>query len=173
MITSSPNQPDHEMPAAIVTTEERHNLIATALEGVSEGKSLSEIANETGIKPKTLNAWLLSDVPEKYRPVQQQGLISRIVDADEILEDAPNHLAVARAREMCRFRRWDAERRLPTLFAPRQEITGPGGGPIVVDSLERARRYAFLRSHVERDPIDVEPVAVQHEKQALTELSTE
>jgi hypothetical protein len=132
---------------------ERHAIIAQALEQLVEGKSVREIAEAVQMPRSTLQSWLLGEVPEQYRAIQQQGLISRIVEADEEIDGAPSHLALARAREKARFARWDAERRLKHLFGPSQEISGPGGGPIQLDNLERARRFAFLQAIAADAPI--------------------
>lgn len=135
----------------------RHATIAKALEQLLEGKSISQIADALQVKRSTLHSWLLGQVPEKYKHIQEQGLIARIVAADEDIDNATSHLDVARAREKARFARWDAERRLSNLFAPRQEISGPGGGPIPLqlDNHERARRGAFIRALVD-EPQDAE-----------------
>jgi uncharacterized protein (DUF2249 family) len=134
----------NDLPVPI--TEERHAAIVQSLEGLHQGKSLRQIAEELAIPYSTLRIWLLAEVPEKYRAAQQQALLARIAEADEELETADSHLAVARADRVCKYARWDAEHRLPTLFATRSEVSGPGGGPIQLDNGERARRAAFLRS---------------------------
>ena len=48
--------------------------------------------------------------------------MNRIADADTLLETAENAVDIARAREIAKFARWDAERRLK-LFQPKQEQT--------------------------------------------------
>lgn len=137
----------------------REEKIARALAGIEQGKTLAEIGQEFGVSLSAVHQFLLGNVPEKYRALQERGLIARITEADEKLENASNHLEVARAREIAKFRRWDAERRLKSLFAPSQEVTGPGGGPIQLDNMERARRSAFLRTLDQAEPIDLEPIA--------------
>lgn len=81
----------------------------------------------------------------------------RVIEADSELDDAPNHIAIARAREKCKFTRWDLERRVKRLFAPSAEVTGPGGGPIQLDSMERAKRLAFANELSGRQVIDITP----------------
>jgi uncharacterized protein (DUF2249 family) len=157
------------MSSSVTKTNPRHERIASMLEAIEDGQSLAQLAEVHGITPQAISSFLLSNVPEQYKALQERGLIQRIVDADTTLEGASSHLDVARAREVCRFTRWDAERRLPHMFATRSEISGPGGGPIALTSFERAQRFAFLK----REAIDVEPDAVQHEERSLTELSPE
>jgi predicted transcriptional regulator len=158
---------------ALTPYEQRQAKIAGLLESIEDGKSLAEIAAEHGVSPQAISAFLLSNCGEKYKRIQEIGLIKRIVDADQKLEDASSHIEIARADRVCRYARWDAERRLPHMFATRSEISGPGGGPIELSHLERARRFAFLRAQAELETIDVMPDAVQHEERSLTELSTE
>jgi hypothetical protein len=136
-----------------ITVDQRHELIAQTLELIREGKSFDDASQQLGIARSTLNHWLLSTVPEKYREAQESGIIARITNAGEKLEDAKSHLDVARAREIAKFWQWIAERRLPA-FAPKQEIGAPGEFK-ALDSLERARRVTFLRS---LDVIDAEVV---------------
>lgn len=137
-----------------VPTDERHAAIASALSKIQEGKSLRAIAADHGIAVSTLHRWLLGEVPDEYRYLQQQGLIARVVDADAELDAARDHVAVAKAREAARFFRWDLERRLPALFGPKQEVTGPGGGPLqVMDVSELARRIAYLTAAARLDSV--------------------
>lgn len=140
-----------------VTQEERHRIIVDALQALETGSSLRDIAKSINMAYATLRVWLLDDIPNEYKPAQRRALLTRIAESDEELETASDHVAIARARERCKFTRWDAERRLPTMFSPRQEITGPGGGPIQLDNLERARRIAYINSTV----IDAEIVSTQ------------
>lgn len=135
--------------------QERTARIANALAAIEEGRTLTEIAEGLGVTPQAISAFLLSNVPEEYRALQERGLIARIVEADQKLENASSHLEVARTREIAKFRRWDAERRLKHLFGPSQEIGAPGAFK-PLDNLERARRYAYLKAVVEREPIDAE-----------------
>lgn len=138
--------------------------MAAAVEEIIHGASLRECAAKHGIGHATLRRWLLAAVPERYREIQREGLLARIVEADEALEIATSHLEVSRARERCRFARFDAERLMPDRWAPRHEVSGPGGGPITVqrmDPLERARRSMFVRALAQEslEPQEAEIVA--------------
>lgn len=136
-----------------LTTDQRHEIIAAALEQVRIGKSFAEISELLGIPARTLNHWMLSLVPDKYREAQHSGITSKILEAGEDLEAANSHLRVARARELAKFWQWIAERRVPA-FMPKQEVGTPGEFQ-ALDGLERARRVTFLRS---LDAIDAEVV---------------
>jgi hypothetical protein len=154
--TSSPSPPEPRK-----TAEERHDLIVQTLDLIRNGKTFAEASEQLGVPRSTLNLWLLTSVPEKYREAQEAGVIGKLTKAGESIEDACSHLEVTRARETARFWQWVAERRLPS-FAQKSEISGPGGGPIQLEAvppLELARRVAFLHELVTRrngEPIDVE-----------------
>ena len=146
-------------PAAL-TSEQRDEIIAKAVEALAAGKSLAEIGSEHGVPKRTIHLWLMRETGEKYREIQEAGLIARVLIADEELEAARDHVSISRARERCRFYRWDLERRVKRLFSPSTEVSGPGGGPIQYDVDELARRYAFIKamSSPRADPIDVETI---------------
>jgi transposase-like protein len=147
---------------ARATTEERERIVAAAIaEMLESGATLRQIAEKHGVPHSTLSRWLLSDAPAEYRDAQTSALLTRVVEADQALAAATTHIEINRAQAQCRFARQDLERRRPQMYGPRisQEISGPGGGPIVVmDDLERARRLAYVQSLV-RPAIDVTPIA--------------
>lgn len=111
--------------------------IGEALKRLAAGDSLRAIADDLGVSHQAVRVLLLDEVPEEYRTYQRQSLIARIVEADQQLEDAATPIAIARARELCRFARWDAERRLPNLFG--QQTRVEFGGMITLDRAERLR----------------------------------
>jgi transcriptional regulator with XRE-family HTH domain len=115
--------PQPAVGALSIPLEDRHRLLGQALKAHAQGNSLRTIAEHIGVTHGTIRRWLLSEVPQEYKSAQEAGLIARIVDVDEELELAEDPLSIARAREAARFARWDAERRLPHLFGPKQEVT--------------------------------------------------
>lgn len=100
----------------------KDQAIAQALARHEAGESLRDIAPSLGISHVRLRAILLGEVPDQYKAAQSDALVMRIAEADEALEIAPDALNIARAREIAKFARWDAERRLPHLFGQRQEV---------------------------------------------------
>lgn len=140
-----------------ITQDEQRALIAQCLELIRNGKSFTEASQELGINARTLNAWLLAILPEKYKQAQREGVVAKMLDLAENLENADSHLRVSRTRETLKFWQWIAERRLPE-FAPKQEISGPGGGPIVIsDNLERARRFTYLAGVIDVESSPASP----------------
>ena len=101
--------------------------------------------------------WMLDEAPEQYRIAQRSALIQRIVEADIGLEDAATPLDIARAREVARFSRWDAERRLPQLFGDKQGAQ-TGNITVVIRTLSGQETTVTI-GQGERQ-IDAEPVLV-------------
>ncbi len=110
----------------VIPADQHLAAVASAAQRIANGEHLKTIAAEIGVTPQAIGQWLLDELPEQYRVAQRRGLIRRIIDADKALDDAADPLSLARAREVARFARWDAERRLPALFGPKQEVTHVG-----------------------------------------------
>lgn len=96
--------------------------IGEALKRLAAGDSVRAIADDLGVSHQAVRVLLLDEVPDEYRVFQRRSLIARIVEADQQLEEATTPIAIARARELCRFARWDAERRLPHMFGQQTRI---------------------------------------------------
>lgn len=122
----------------LLPPEQRLQAIANAAQRIALGEPLKDIAADIGITLQALSLWLLDECPAEYEVAKRRGLIQRIVNADHDLATACNPLEVARAREQCRFARWDAERRLPKLFGQQTHITVEHVGDLA-ERLRRAR----------------------------------
>lgn len=107
----------------VIPPEQRAAAIERAHKRVENGEFLKDIAADIGVTHQALSLWLLDDLGPQYAVAQRRGLIQRIVNADQGIEDARDPLALARAREAARFARWDAERRLPKLFGQQTHVT--------------------------------------------------
>jgi len=105
------------------TLEERHDLVKQALQRYQGGELLENVANDIGVHKSTLYAWMLNEVPDQYKLVQKDALITRLAETYEKIESAKDQLDLARARELRRSAQWDAERRLSKLFAQKQEVS--------------------------------------------------
>ncbi len=112
--------------------------IGEALKRLAAGDSVRAIADDLGVTHQAIRVLLLDEVPDEYRVFQRRSLIARIVEADQQLEEAATPIAIVRARELCRFARWDAERRLPHMFGQQTRIE-VGVAPDLADALRRAR----------------------------------
>lgn len=108
---------------------------------------LNEAAKALQIPAITLRSWMLDEAPKNYEHAVKGAILLRVAAAENEIDEADSVLSVARAREKMRFNQWVAERRLPHLFAPRQELTGAGGAPLaILDVGEASRRLAYIRA---------------------------
>lgn len=140
------------------TADEKSDIIAKALEKMDEGWTLNQCAEDAGILHGTLRRWMMSEAPDRYKVAQTNGLMQRIIEADDRLDNAGSYLEITRADKQAKYARWDAERRAPRLFAPRQELTGAGGEALIpVDLSEAARKLAFVMAMGGVKIIDVTP----------------
>lgn len=114
--------------------------VGEILNRLAAGDSVRAVADDMGVSHQAIRMLLLSEAPERYREAQQRGLIAQIADATQQLQEADNPIAIARARELCRFSRWDAERRLPHLFGQQSRLTvetGPDLGELLREARKR------------------------------------
>jgi hypothetical protein len=139
----------------------KDEVIARALGDLDSGMSIRQIADARGIAKSSIHEWMLSIGAARYDSIKTRGLVRRFVEAQESLEAATSHIEIAKYDRVCKYRAFELERRVRS-FAPKQEVTGAGGGPIVLDDLERARRLVFLQNVV-----DVEPVVAESPEQRL------
>lgn len=87
------------------------------------GTSIQVLAAEYQTSRMTIYRWMMNGQSDKqYEALITDGLIKRIADADEDLENASTPYDIARARERARFARMDFERRRPLLYGPKQHI---------------------------------------------------
>lgn len=144
---------------------DRHEPIAKALELIRKGESIRAIAVQLGIPKSTLHRWLLDPtIPEEYREVQKDGMLQRVVDADQELEDAASPAEITKRAHICKNVRWDIERRLQG-FQTKTEVTGANGSPLIPDTTELARRLAYLNASLARkEPIDVVPITPERQQ---------
>jgi transcriptional regulator with XRE-family HTH domain len=106
----------------------------------ANGESMQTLAAEHGVNRTTIYRWMLSEQGDKHAETVTQVLINRVAEADHRLEVAEDVCNIARAREMARFARMDLERRRPTLYGQRQQIThdiGPDLGNMLRDARKR------------------------------------
>lgn len=123
---------------AVLDPAAKRAAIEQAADRIERGELLQTIATEIGVTIQCLSKWLLDDLPERYHAAQRVGLIARVTQADHNLAVADSPIELSRAREQCRFSRWDAERRLPRLFGQQHHLTVELVGDLG-DRLRRAR----------------------------------
>lgn len=107
---------------------------------------LRAVGRELGVSHEIVRRWMLDELGPEYATLQRQALIARVAESDAMLEDAETMVDIARANAICRYSRWDAERRLPAMFGQQTKVTidvAPG----LADRLRQARsRVSALES---------------------------
>jgi DNA-binding phage protein len=117
--------------------EEKQDVVAEAIHAlIHSDLGIPDIAEKHGVSRGTIYNWMLGELgPSKYQDLVTRALVARVRRADELLEAASDPLNIARAREMARFARMDLERRRPSLYGQKQEVTH-----VVNDLGDRLRR---------------------------------
>lgn len=121
-----PGQPEGPRVTLPRHSPASHEAIAAAVKQYAEGCNLSDIAKQHGVSKQAVRMWLLNEVPDQYKEAQTLGLLQRVTDADEGIDEARRTrdvIVLACAREQARFARMDLERRRPHLYGPKQETT--------------------------------------------------
>lgn len=142
------------MSLARVTGEERKEIVSKAVELIEAGETIKAAAQKLGVHPSTLHGWILSEEAERWPEIRDRGIVQRIIDADDELENAKDPVAVSKAREKCKNVRWDAQRLLKR-FSDKQDITATVTHKEIPLS-EAARRLAFIMAS--GNPIDAEMI---------------
>lgn len=89
---------------------------------VSGESTTTELAAEFGVRSKqTIYNWILAGLGDKaYHEQITRALVNRIAEADQMMLDAEDAVAVTKAREFMKFARMDFERRRPALYGAKQ-----------------------------------------------------
>ena len=142
------------------------------LECMAAGKSLLDLCEKPGMPDRaTVSRWLLADIDgfrAKYAQARDVGLdvmadeVLRIADSkpDKLESGGVDAAAVGSNRLRFDARRWYLSKLAPKRYGDRitTEITGPDGGPVLIDDAARAARLAALVDAVKaRKPDPDEP----------------
>lgn len=162
--------PETREQKAEAMARKRISSLSNAFQLMEAGLSLTETAKELGVPRNTLRVWMIDANKPEYAEAQKSAILHRLVETEFGIEEAQGAMDVARARESMRFNQWIAERRLPHLFAPRQELTGAGGAPLaILDVDEAARRLAYIRAANQAiDATPADPVTTTYSVEAST-----
>jgi hypothetical protein len=91
------------------------------------GEAIDTLCARLGVSQRTLMLRLqrfwLTATGQEYEALITQALAHRVAEADWELSQANTKVSVARTMALARFARVDFERRRPSLYGPKQEIT--------------------------------------------------
>lgn len=102
---------------------ERAGIVLDALNRLDDGETTDQIALRHNIEGRTLRSWLLVDCPAEADHQRARYIANQLQSAVEEIESATDKIPLARGRERFRAWAWLAERRLPHLFAQKQEVS--------------------------------------------------
>jgi hypothetical protein len=126
------------MPKAKPTTALTKADIPTIIQRYINGESIQAIAKDAQVARNTIYQWMHGIGDARYPELVTQAMIARMALADHQLDTAQSHEDIARAREACKFTRWDLERRRPRTWGVRAEITMTGPAAIYLGLAEPA-----------------------------------
>lgn len=87
------------------------------------GESIGSIAADARKTRQAIYDWMHCQGEAEWQQQKRQALVTRLANADHDLATAATQLDLARAREECKFTRWDLERRWHSQFGPKQEVS--------------------------------------------------
>jgi len=74
------------------------------------GESGVDIARSFGVTRQALSLYMLRHAEDQWRDVQVAKALTRLEQAEDAMEGAPDMLALSRAREQARSAQWQLER---------------------------------------------------------------
>lgn len=112
------------MPETLPALTSSHPTAVLAQRWVN-GELIATMAAEHGVTPQAIYAriqkWAMSSQGDvDYAALKEAVQVNKIIESDEELKNARDQVEIARARERCKFARWDAERRCPKTFGLKQ-----------------------------------------------------
>ena len=109
--------------AVTIPHQDRARIVQDALNRLDRGETTDNIAKSHKVEPRTLRAWLLVDCPQEADHQRARCIAENLQNELENIASATEQIPLARARDGFKAWSWIAERRLPHLFAPKQDVT--------------------------------------------------
>lgn len=123
-----PALPAKYNPIKALPETEKATLLDAILSHYEAGTSIYKLAETLGVDNATLYRQLIKHRPEEWKEVRSARYLSEIEEAEKDLKEAPDALAVTRARERLASARWMLERLLRSIYG--QDAPPDGGGRI-------------------------------------------
>ena len=123
------------------TPEQKQAIVDEVLERISNGESISEIAESPGMPSRELlNRWIVNDTHgagSRYAHAREARADKIAREVFEIADksDGGNPAAVNKARLQCDVRKWYLSKILPEKYGDHIELTGKNGGPLSVAAI--------------------------------------
>jgi hypothetical protein len=110
-------------PLKALPEARRREIAQEVIARYLHGEQVAEMAHEFSTSDVTLYALLLRDHEIEWKDAQTARALARLERENRKLEEAPDPLSLARARELVRSAQWELERLLNRIFGPKQEVT--------------------------------------------------
>lgn len=88
------------------------------------GERASVIAEDLGVSHVALYGFLLRHAPEQWQEISAGKALSRLEQATEDLEGAPDQLVVSRSRELAKLAHWTLERTKRQIYGDNKQDQG-------------------------------------------------
>lgn len=116
---------------------------------------LADIATEYHCTPQALydRIRLYCDTGKgdaQYHELVTDVYVLRHMRNEDLLEQAPDQLELARARELARCSQWKLERRLNKLYGQKQEVTTDNTIRVIIDD-----RSPLVIPHIDVQPVQI------------------
>lgn len=142
VLAKLPELPAHYNPLRALPEKDKMALLDSILSHYEAGTSIYALADQLGVDNATLYRALVKHRPEDWKEVRAARYHSQIEAAEKEMKEAPDALAVTRAREQLANARWMLERLQRGIYGQDQER---GSGQMVQINIGIRRK----------DPLDV------------------
>jgi hypothetical protein len=128
-----PELPEHYNPIKALPEKDKVALLDSILSHYEAGTSIYALAEQLGVDNATLYRALVKHRPEEWKEVRGARYHSQIEQAEKDMQEAPDALAVTRAREQLANARWMLERLQRGIYGQDQQANSGAGISITLN----------------------------------------
>ena len=132
-LSTLPQLPAHYNPIKALPEKDKGELLDAILSHYEAGTSIYTIAEKLGVDNATIYRQLVKHRADDWKEVRSARYLSEIEEAEKDLKEAPDALAVTRARERLASARWMLERLLRGIYGQDQQAAGGSGISITLN----------------------------------------
>lgn len=132
-LSTLPQLPTHYNPIRALPEKDKADLLDAILSHYEAGTSIYALAERLGVDNATIYRQLIKHRPEDWKEVRSARYLSEIEEAEKDLKEAPDQLAVTRARERLASARWMLERLLRSIYGQDQQAASGSGVSITLN----------------------------------------
>ena len=132
-LSTLPQLPTHYNPIKALPEKDKGELLDAILSHYEAGTSIYAIAERLGVDNATIYRQLVKHRPEDWKEVRGARYHSQIEQAEKDMKEAPDALAVTRAREQLANARWMLERLQRGIYGQDQQAASGSGISITLN----------------------------------------